>query len=1222
MIASNVAEMTSQQTAEYLTSTLTQWKMNSDEALGIVDSWNNISNNFSTTSQKLAAGQAKAGSTARVMAMDFHELNAMIGTVTQSTKESGEQVGNFIKNVLPRLTSKPAQKALDMAGVSLFDDNGNMRNVIDIYTEVANKVKDMDKYSKSIVLEGLAGKHHISRMSAFIDDLGSANSLYSQMYEASVKSAGSAESENETYMRSLTARIQNAKLELEKLALAFGDAFVTETMIETLHTFSEITSGIGSLVKEVGALPLIFGLAGSSILLFNKNLRTLSTSLIFGTSQMKRMELAGKTLSVTLKSLGAATAIGAVFALIGIVAEKVLSASQKARQAQEDLEQKNKELMSTYKQSQEDIGNLTTEYERLQNTINSGKYMSSDLERYKEIQSELATLMPSLVIGEDQYGNKILGSAESVRAKVDLLERQLEIQNKLDAQERKETAVENYDSAKDSLEDYEKKLDNVLQKANQGLRINRGRDGGIAVPVQVIKSYDDIIAKINELEEKSKSGKLSANDQFDLDYLKKMQDEYTKVGLKVDGAKMVMVNANNEIISSTLATKDDMSSSAKSLISDFSLFASATNESSKSIDKLLNNLNNGLENDSSFKKSLTDYGNAIDEYKKKIAQGAKGDELQKYKDQASKAFDTVKEKLLSLAKDGKFSEESLTNLAIRLGILANSSTLTSQDIDTLSKSTGKSKEEIMNQLLLVPELADEIDNLGESAQGAADDFNKLTTASEIITGVSQKQIDLTNEAIATYKLLNDMENVNAEQKQLLEDATKSLADMYPHLVDEGDLLIEQMEREKEANDLMLKAVNKLADGTLNAEEAKTVQQALAIKTRLNNMSKELRALSDLMDAYNEAAQSALDQSRILYSQGNSAVAESAQQQAAASIGMANKVNEQYDTTKNKINALIPKLDSYSGSLADITNYNGKYYKSAENAKKATDKQKDSMEKSTYVVDKYAKSLENLGVQLDKIHSIQSQLPEWSQEYRNALNKELTLLKEKKSLLEAQSKELRNQVATGNIIKTGVTTTKSTTSSSYSKATGGSTQDIIWNFFKQKGLSDSAVAGIMGNLQLESNFNPSAVNRSSGATGIAQWLGGRLTGLKSYAKSIGTAYTDLNTQLQWLWKELNSTENKTLKYLQSNSGSSASALAAGFERLFERSGGAAVGTRQGYANNIYSKYSGKTVKVSSSNTSKDAAQHMADLDEVGSKIKQLDSELISLDDRIERLNKKS
>ena len=44
------------------------------------------------------------------------------------------------------------------------------------------------------------------------------------------------------------------------------------------------------------------------------------------------------------------------------------------------------------------------------------------------------------------------------------------------------------------------------------------------------------------------------------------------------------------------------------------------------------------------------------------------------------------------------------------------------------------------------------------------------------------------------------------------------------------------------------------------------------------------------------------------------------------------------------------------------------------------------------------------------------------------------------------------------------------------------------FFMSKGLSSHHSAGIVGNLMGESGLNPEAINPTSKAFGIAQWLG--------------------------------------------------------------------------------------------------------------------------------------
>lgn len=134
------------------------------------------------------------------------------------------------------------------------------------------------------------------------------------------------------------------------------------------------------------------------------------------------------------------------------------------------------------------------------------------------------------------------------------------------------------------------------------------------------------------------------------------------------------------------------------------------------------------------------------------------------------------------------------------------------------------------------------------------------------------------------------------------------------------------------------------------------------------------------------------------------------------------------------------------------------------------------------------------------------------------------------------------------------------------------EKIVWAFLKQKGLSDEAAAGVMGNIAVESGFNSSATNASSGAYGLFQWLGDRKTKLYSLARKNGKPASDITVQLNHFWDELKGSESKTLTALR-KPGRTAAQYAADFERLFERSGGALLSKRTQKANEYYKKFSG-------------------------------------------------
>ena len=102
-----------------------------------------------------------------------------------------------------------------------------------------------------------------------------------------------------------------------------------------------------------------------------------------------------------------------------------------------------------------------------------------------------------------------------------------------------------------------------------------------------------------------------------------------------------------------------------------------------------------------------------------------------------------------------------------------------------------------------------------------------------------------------------------------------------------------------------------------------------------------------------------------------------------------------------------------------------------------------------------------------------------------------------------------------------------------------------DFFMSKGLPAHQAAGIVGNLIGESNLNHTAVNKSSGAYGIAQWLGPRKTALfNKYGKN-----PTFEQQLDFLWDELQSTEKRAFNSLKS--AKTLEAATDSFMRTFER-----------------------------------------------------------------------
>lgn len=93
--------------------------------------------------------------------------------------------------------------------------------------------------------------------------------------------------------------------------------------------------------------------------------------------------------------------------------------------------------------------------------------------------------------------------------------------------------------------------------------------------------------------------------------------------------------------------------------------------------------------------------------------------------------------------------------------------------------------------------------------------------------------------------------------------------------------------------------------------------------------------------------------------------------------------------------------------------------------------------------------------------------------------------------------------------------------------GSSPQEKAYLFFVSNGAQPFQAAAVTGNLMRESGLNPTILNTTgSGAYGIGQWLGGRLTEMRSWTTSQGLDSNSIDGQLRFLYHESSQRDSRT------------------------------------------------------------------------------------------------
>ena len=128
---------------------------------------------------------------------------------------------------------------------------------------------------------------------------------------------------------------------------------------------------------------------------------------------------------------------------------------------------------------------------------------------------------------------------------------------------------------------------------------------------------------------------------------------------------------------------------------------------------------------------------------------------------------------------------------------------------------------------------------------------------------------------------------------------------------------------------------------------------------------------------------------------------------------------------------------------------------------------------------------------------------------------------------------------------------------------------IWNYFKDKGIDDNIIAGVMGNMSIESSFN-SSIRNKSGHAGYVQMN-------RTLQRLIMSKYGSFNreTQLLHLSNWLLGKETGKLAYMQDSfklaDNSSPEKAARNFAKYYERPKSKNYSNRQKMARIIYESF---------------------------------------------------
>src|SRR5690606_18261171 len=442
-----------------LIATMNAFNIEAEESIRIVDAFNEVDNNFAVSTKQLAEGMSKAASTAKTFGVTMEESGGHITAISAVTQESGKIIGNSRKTIYSRITTlDDAEEILNSVGVSIREigENGEqVRDVQDILADLGEVWGDLTDQQRQQIAVTVAGRYQLSRFLALMNNWDMAVKATA----TALTSQGSAMRENQAYLESFEARINQLKATFTELSLAVGDAVLSDSITLLIDLLNNLGQAAIKLIDNFGALPLVTGAIGGLMSAFGM-FKKLNGDIIAGTKLMGQafkeakgevtglqgtMKGLGGSVSILahsampafnnalkgmvsgLKAIGSATIYTAIFTAIGTGIEWVISKFQEQKRIQEEIEKSNKELVEsyrTYRNAEQSLEDLINKHDELRKKVASGeiKEGTEAYNEYLQVNQELADALPTMVEYIDTKGVAHLRTADAMRKELEVAE--------------------------------------------------------------------------------------------------------------------------------------------------------------------------------------------------------------------------------------------------------------------------------------------------------------------------------------------------------------------------------------------------------------------------------------------------------------------------------------------------------------------------------------------------------------------------------------------------------------------------------------------------------------------------------------------------------------------------------------------------------------------------------------------------------------------------------
>ena len=226
-----------------------------------------------TSTDEIAEGISKFAGVADTIGLSYEYAAASLATITATTRQSADIVGNALKTLFSRLqglklgetlddgtTLNQYSEALDKVGVSIKDANGDLRSMDDILSDLGGRWDTLSKDQQAALAQTVAGVRQYTQLITLMDNWD----FFEKNLDTIEKSEGTLQEQQEIYAEGWEAARDRVRAALEDIYGTLVDADFFTSLADGISGFLKL---ISSAIDGLGGFQGV--LAGLGVVLTN-----------------------------------------------------------------------------------------------------------------------------------------------------------------------------------------------------------------------------------------------------------------------------------------------------------------------------------------------------------------------------------------------------------------------------------------------------------------------------------------------------------------------------------------------------------------------------------------------------------------------------------------------------------------------------------------------------------------------------------------------------------------------------------------------------------------------------------------------------------------------------------------------------------------------------------------------------------------------------------------